>query len=940
MRKILLFFLLIFSIYNTVDAWRYKVSSKTYSSNSWKRSCPSWTYATKTNGGTYVTWSAISTTSSAGSSGTFYCYKQDTTRPSGSVSYSPSSWTTSNVTVRVSCSDSWAWCAQSSYSRVVSSNRSWYITIKDNVWNTRNVSYNVTNIDNTAPTWTVSYKINWTGRSYSSAWWVPWTKENITVYIECSDWWSWCSTDDISGWTRIWRIYSKIVSWNSSWDILIKDNLWNNTRVYFSVTRIDKTYPIITNLNITWWPSDSDYFKAVDNQDIEITITPKTTGESPIVWIKVKFEKTWDNNQTIISEKTWSDTNDNKFTAILDISKVDHLKNNNNYRDYKLTITEVEDDAWNVTTDIWKDFIFHVYANIISPNSNGITILDSSSNEITSWITATADWEEKNIYVKLEDENSNSIVPVRKKDNNLLREVKISYNYDNSLLLDQTQTSWTSWIDICIDNNSCTDVATIWTNQNISKTFSDKTFWIWWIYELNFFPYSPTLEYWKWEFKINNFSWTTIDNTTGIQELWKNGNISFNLKPLYSITLSWATTSSWFIDWTQTTDINIIKNGSTSFDNNDVTDENHYFLKVKKDITWDNYVNNFNIEWKIDTQTWTIKENNVDNFNYTTTSFENVNLHTNINRTSGFVNQVKDIKLNHYLNYVLNSKNITYKGSEIWTWDWVLNKLKIYWITNIDKKKQENLVEWQDEKDIQNINWEITKSILKKEIRKNTINLIKVVEVAWTNQIIDLSGDIWNDSNWGTKLGNILYFWNQDWNIVEINSSNKFVWKKTIVVIWWDLYIESNIINENADDILWIIVLKDENWKWWKLYIDNDVWRLDAAIYVDKSVIWYDWVKEIGWDYWVAALQKQLYINWSIFSENTIWGSIKQPDPVCPYWVKSISWFNCTVNEAKKYDLNYLRYWYEEKEAWSWNYPVVIKYNPELQSGPPPLFDQ
>ena len=49
--------------------------------------------------------------------------------------------------------------------------------------------------------------------------------------------------------------------------------------------------------------------------------------------------------------------------------------------------------------------------------------------------------------------------------------------------------------------------------------------------------------------------------------------------------------------------------------------------------------------------------------------------------------------------------------------------------------------------------------------------------------------------------------------------------------------------------------------------------------------------------------------------------------------------FNCDLDTAQKYDLNYLRRWIENKSDPSlWDYPVIIKYNPKMQLNPPRLF--
>jgi hypothetical protein len=97
---------------------------------------------------------------------------------------------------------------------------------------------------------------------------------------------------------------------------------------------------------------------------------------------------------------------------------------------------------------------------------------------------------------------------------------------------------------------------------------------------------------------------------------------------------------------------------------------------------------------------------------------------------------------------------------------------------------------------------------------------------------------------------------------------------------------------------------------------------------------------EIDWNIDNLAIQNQLYIYWTVFSENTIWGSRIDP-PVCPFWIESDSSITCNTIEAQKYDFNYLRAWSNNKYNASYaDYPVIIKYNSTVQSTPPPLFDK
>jgi len=305
---------------------------------------------------------------------------------------------------------------------------------------------------------------------------------------------------------------------------------------------------------------------------------------------------------------------------------------------------------------------------------------------------------------------------------------------------------------------------------------------------------------------------------------------------------------------------------------------------------------------------------------------------------------------------VLYNSDIIWKDNYWWTSSWVTTSqiwLKISWISS----SQNQIDISTDQGDDLNIIWNIDKTILKRDMRKNVYNLVNQTNINnWTYKIDDLNWDgieteIWYNT-WALLLNKtVIYFWDLNGADILLEASHDFTGKKTIVVIWWNLYIKSNIVNETTSDVLWIIVLKDDYGKWWNLYIDPNVTKIDAAIYTDKSIISYDWTNELDWNTNQFTLRNQLYIYWSVFSENTMGWSINEP-PVCPYYV----WWICERKDAQKYDLNFLRryYYVSWSSAINWwinymnkynltdylyyQYPVVIKYNPKVQTSPPPLF--
>lgn len=784
--------------------------------------------------------------------------------------------------------------------------------------------------------WTLSctnhtYYISWNYYTSEKYIWIttslsfPWFRGNI---ITCNSW------DRATG---NYESRSEVKSCN-----------WFSCSYYWYVKLECSTYddipPTISDITWNWLDLNNTYFSANNSKNFSISVD--SSWGSSIVSIKWEFEK---NNVSNNTKDSLSSIN-SSLIVDRDVSNIDINKWINNYRDYTFNITEVKDEAWNLMTSL-PIYTYHVYAW----NAD-------STNSLVTWTTnfddQIADWSEKTLTVQLKDIYDNKVTPVYKEDwITLVRSLNITAYYDNDLYLDQLASSWPPWVDLTWFDSTTYWNSTIWTNKTKSTVINDKNNNDW-IYYIKFKVYSPTYKWWvldwrqhaKWNFSIYKIISYSSDTKTDSQNVLSS-NLDFQFKPIYYTTLTWEIATDWFVEWTtQTWSINIYKNVSST---------NHtidwlYFVQswsTKDYFTW---------TWKINTwyhafSTTSIWEKFLSSFN-TTTSYILESLFTLVDNW-WFIDDIKDIRLNEYIRYTIWWKTVTYLA-------WILNSnnnqsfetLKIFWISNIDADKQKDLTENQEATDIQNLAWEIVKAWLKMDIRKAAINTIKFVNTEdETLSITDLTWNTWNDSsNWWKVLWDILYYDDLAWANVElwsINTTEFITWKKTIIVIWWNLYIKSNIINSSTSDILWIIVLKDENGNWWKVYIDTSVLEVDAIIYADKSVISYNEsydngnpnsiIKyEVDWNIDNQIMQNQLYILWSIFSENTMWGSRIDP-PVCPFYTKSIIWFVCNSIEAQKYDFNYLRAWYNNKYDNSYaDYPVIINYNSTVQSTPPPLFDK
>jgi hypothetical protein len=443
-----------------------------------------------------------------------------------------------------------------------------------------------------------------------------------------------------------------------------------------------------------------------------------------------------------------------------------------------------------------------------------------------------------------------------------------------------------------------------------------------------------------WKIQSSSF---LFDNITEIDEI----SIPVKIKPLYETKITWSLSNSWFVVWTtQSWDIKIINdNLLLSWSLRKLYVEYwKYETSIHKNIDelkMETFNPNLNIwEWY---NNKTLFKNNFSTWT--------INLKTRLTQ-SWTIDSEQHSYFSTHISFILWWKNVIHNWDIVWmtaywwTPDWNNTSqqwVKIFWKTH--SKKQVDLITNQNKENIHTL-WEIEKSSKKRDIRKKAFDIIKLAKINnWTKEINRINWNNWNNNIDWTKLlwSNILYFWDLNWSNVELDSSDKFEWKKTIIINWWNLYIKTNIVNNSSSDILWVIVLKDKNNKWWNIYIDPEVKKIDAVIYSDKSLLSYNTTYCPSWEispncgWTLEVLNKQLYIYGSVFSENTIWGSVNINNLICPYYIDESS---CNLDTASKYDMNYIRRLWNEKYDPSYpDYPVVIKYNSLLQINPPPVFD-
>jgi hypothetical protein len=224
----------------------------------------------------------------------------------------------------------------------------------------------------------------------------------------------------------------------------------------------------------------------------------------------------------------------------------------------------------------------------------------------------------------------------------------------------------------------------------------------------------------------------------------------------------------------------------------------------------------------------------------------------------------------------------------------------------------------------QNIS-ELSSSSMRNAIRKNIS-----ISIRWRQH---------DTTVWGVKYIDASTLSN---NIYTIESTPGF---ETLVVKNGNIHINSDFIN--PWNMIGIISYIDS---WYQtddgyndignVYVDRDISQFQAAIYADGALISTSSESPIEWSssFRMWLLEKQLYIKWSLFTRNTIWGAtLNNGEYILPGW-------ETTGDEelATQYDLHHIRRWADEciEHSWSclYNEYFILEYDPRINSDPPVLF--
>lgn len=734
------------------------------------------------------------------------------------------------------------------------------------------------------PSWT-NYNIEWYAWS-KAAWriffwntWIPW----------------WQVVHNPTNWSITWNAWSENLGWISmNWLIL------------------DITPPNLSNLSA---------ISADDNKSL-------TINDYGIWTYNITVENY---NNTAISNYNTKTFTHNFQAAHLSTDKLDWL--------YSISVT---DPSWNKTS--WD---IYVVANV--PHDS------KSQFEKTLSSSKLANWTDSH-YVKmwLFDEYNNPVVnetlngtSIKKVTTNLI----FNNNVDKEQLEDLSSNLSTFW-----NHDS-------WDAINYTKSWSafyDVLFWI-----INSFNDSLSLNS-IYDIKISSLAPTKAwyDNTSD------NNDISvqkFSYKVEKIGTYSWVGETTWEIDKTTSyhwnfkfTPILTISSVSTN------PLWWRFFRDMEATFTWQITITGSNVS---DLYT----ENILDIDSNMLMSFQNV---TNDKYCYWFYNSSLNYTNSNGCNVLsaLLSSVVVFRNNWVNIWSHPITfkatpKIVLAWITNFPIKYGSNIkytfswntISYPSFKYNTNtdgwwaVNTEVKIAWIINNSNKNMIvNTWSTNRIVWTITKNDIKTSIYKNvelitKTWKTGNPRILY---KTW-FYQINSDvNDY---DTIIVKWNDIQINNNI-TKKPWKILWIIALKDNNWNWGNVWIYNDVTKIEwVVIFSDGWLISWDknsstyYADTQGW------ATDQLYIKWSLIVNNTLWWASKNP-VTCPYLSKFADWSNPSCNEtwAKRYDLNHIRHfiydsdpakkiwssvnWIDLSKPWYNEAPLIIEYDSNLTSNPPPVF--
>lgn len=753
---------------------------------------------------------------------------------------------------------------------------------------------------------------------------VPWVNHNQTFTLSTSTdtWWS--------GINVAWD--SCVVALNGQTCIVtISDRAGNTTDCVSPAAKIDRNVPVAWDISES--PSTNSNFLATPSKSFSLTVNDG--GEAPIVSIKTEFE-----NAANPSTFTSYNSTNSSLNFSGDISKVDNDRSSG-WRNYKWKVTEICDAAANCTSNL-ATYNYYVFAN--SSSITPTTHLDDGIADGT-WNKFTA---------VMRDAYGNAIVPANL--NGLTRQIKFSFDFNNGLFLDQTDTASSSsavWFKDAIWTTS------VWigaSNQSRIQTpdGSDS-------YNFAIQSYSPTATtIYNIPLSGNTLTmWPVIASVIDSSGLWNTSkaltsSMPVKFYPVFYTKITGDIVMPWFLAWAQqSSHLEVVGIPSSRW----WWEFSNWYIKgVFTSPKFDLFYWTGNIDTLSTMKNISIKPDIIPDF-----ATHDYSLHTFLKQKSGVTTSAaSNAKIESIVKYSLDWHNIAYYSDDVGitknTNSAFQVGVKILWVTA--SKNANEILTWQFGNDVKLLNGTPDSFILKSQVLKNAGITTKNIEWSLKDAPTDINnsqlngGDFTGGSEkWITLTSGsqtVLYIKTSGNKNITISNNMSISGNRTLLVVWGNIYIKGNINYADSSALLSLIALKDSSGNGWNIYIKPNVTDISATLFASKAVLSYDdalW--EIGWDNATADLLKnQLYIFGSVVSLNTIGGANSGK---CPYYVGS-----CSESEAQKYDLNYLRRYFIDPTTNSPNkwgnpssnpkantyrtYPVIIEYNPQVQKDPSGIF--
>lgn len=213
-------------------------------------------------------------------------------------------------------------------------------------------------------------------------------------------------------------------------------------------------------------------------------------------------------------------------------------------------------------------------------------------------------------------------------------------------------------------------------------------------------------------------------------------------------------------------------------------------------------------------------------------------------------------------------------------------------------------LEWELSNSLDNLKWvelewTLNKLELMKNIDSNLFQIKKNIIPIDDNVLLSLS---WED--------NFIYNYENDSEVIPSHNENKWKtlrlwrswiplevdWWKTIIIEWWNIFINTDIYNKDNDSLLVIVAKRDPNnlKNWWNIYINPNVTNIDAVIISYWSILNFNWTKVLTIENWDSLeLRKQLLIYGSLYTKNTIWEDVSifwTDHYMANWWNKTTTW--------------------------------------------------